>query len=156
VVQPGQLGASLDPHYSVAIRPGLWRTTQTMANGSVSTNSTCESGRPTPIRFPFACPRMQLNRTLSGGFAMSASCSPGRGVEATMSIHAEGDFQTYYSGQSQIYATGPRGSLSQTVHMESVWVGPCTGHEGAGGGAMGGAVNGESGVRSSEEHSPTS
>jgi hypothetical protein len=144
---PSELGQSYDPQVGVAmVRAGLWRNTQTFSDGRTATTRTCESGRPEPIRIQYRCPRQRLNRTSSGGYAYSATCYPGQNIRAEIDLRAEGDFRTYYSGEMRLHARGPNGEIVQSMHNESVYIGPCTGGERSGGG-MGGGVNAQAGPR---------
>ncbi len=124
VTPPGQLGATLDPNYLPATRAGLWRHDQTTGTGQRQTTQQCDDGRQHRLNLGPACRHLRANRTTTGGYAFSARCR-GNGEEGRMDMRAEGDFQTYYSLEIFTRRRGPNGEVSQRMHAESTYVGPC-------------------------------
>ena len=145
-VAPQMLGESLDAMHSPAMRAGLWRNVGRIDGGAAQHTQQCETGRPTPLDLQMQCSARTLNRTITGGYALTATCRAANGAHVQYNVHAEGDFNAHYSTQARVTLSLGSRSVARNLHTESTYAGPCGANAAAPNAGSGGqTINGVAG-----------
>jgi hypothetical protein len=108
--------------------PGLWEVT-TSTNGRpphVERNCTKGEKDVKPPQLDRAlCPKMNITRTLTGGYDIDAECGA-HGITSMAHVAISGDFHTQYASDSRVTLNFGGRSVTTTSHTESHYVGPCS------------------------------
>jgi hypothetical protein len=103
---------------------GLW-TRVSSGDGGANTDTKCMDGKPiNPMEgLPGACAKMDAMRTATGGFTLNGDC-PNNGVDAKLTMAAEGDFSKHFTTDSTMTMTGgPGGAMTVKNHSDYTYTG---------------------------------
>lgn len=117
------LGETIQLSQLPQLRAGLWEETETNEGGRPTVNTTCERGGPQDMDMG-ACADVVARRTLTGGFVLTANCASD-GSRMRVRLHAEGDFTTRYTLDSQLVMTTGEQTITHRSRMSARHTGPC-------------------------------
>jgi hypothetical protein len=123
--------AAIDPNKPLDMaslpRPKAGAWVMTNADDPHSTpDRNCYIDRPFHMKTPASCSKMEVHRTLTGGFSMDADCGR-NGMTSKIHVVTEGDFQSHFVSQMQMsIALKPGEVHSSTMKMVYTYAGECT------------------------------
>ena len=105
---------------------GQWTRLSSQDGGAPESSAKCFDGKPIDPTdgLPGKCASMSAERTATGGFKVAGDC-PSNGVDAKLSLAAEGDFTKSFTMDAQmIISGGPGGDVTLKNHSIYTYVGP--------------------------------